>query len=52
MLVAVYPLVFVVLGLLLYGFGPGRASTIGLWVFVTSFLVLMMTLAKMTLRLG
>ncbi len=52
MLVAVYPLVFVVLGLLLYAFGNARMSPIGLWVFITSFLVLMMTLAKATFRIG
>ena len=52
MLVAVYPLVFVILGLLLYGFAPGKLNTIGLWMFVTSWLVLMQTLAHTTFRIG
>jgi hypothetical protein len=51
MLVAIYPLVFVVLGLLLYAFWtPHR--TVGLVVFAASFLVLMEVLSKHTLRIG
>jgi len=53
MLIAVYPLVFVVLGLLLYLLSTDqKRSAIGLWVFVASFLVLMLTLAHTTLRIG
>ncbi len=53
MLVAIYPLVFVVIGLLMYALaGNPKLTTIGLWVFVTAFLVLMLTLAKQTFRIG
>ena len=52
MLVAIYPLVFVIIGLLLYAFANEKTKPIGLWVFIAAFHVLMMTLARTTFRIG
>ena len=51
MLIAIYPLVFVILGLLLYAFWTPHRM-IALIIFAASFLVLMEVLSKHQLRIG
>ena len=53
MIIAYVPLLFVVIGLLMYGLlvNP-KLSTVGLWIFICAFLVTMMGLAHVTTRLG
>ena len=56
MIISYIPIIFVIIGLLLFGFGDGpkwgKAGTIGLWMFVAAFLVTMMTYAKVTAHIG
>jgi hypothetical protein len=40
-MMALIPVLFAIAGLLIYGLAPGKAQTIGLWIFVCAFLVLM-----------
>jgi hypothetical protein len=41
-MLAMIPVLFAIAGLLLYGLAPGKASALGLWIFVCAFHVLML----------
>ncbi len=52
MLIATIPLLFAILGLLLFLLAPGKWSTLGLATFTAAMVALMIVLSHHTFRLG
>lgn len=50
-MIAIVPLIAVLAGLLLFALAEGKPSTVGLYVFATAFLALMLSLATRTIRI-
>jgi hypothetical protein len=50
-MVALIPVLFAIAGILIYALAPPKASTIGLWIFVCAFLVLMLRTGSDHVRL-